>query len=211
MNGKHQIYEHVLRVPFVAAGPGITAGRSVPDVVAMVDIAPTLLQLAGVPLPVGAAEMDGRSFAPALLGAAHERRTTMMVEFYSLSGNKADVPPCAPGAPAGGDGCDGCDGEHAFPPRAPCFDLGASHSDVANNTFIGLRIVNDTHDLTYAEYVDVRDLYNFSHVVDHELFDLREDPYQLRNVWRAASPAVRAELHAALRMEFGCRGGGCRW
>ena len=41
MNGKHQVYEHTIRVPFIISGPGIAADRKLDDVVAMVDIAPT--------------------------------------------------------------------------------------------------------------------------------------------------------------------------
>jgi hypothetical protein len=44
------------RKPFLFLVPR----RKLPDVVAMVDIAPTILQLAGVRTPSGAAEMDGR-------------------------------------------------------------------------------------------------------------------------------------------------------
>ena len=42
MNGKHQIYEHTIRVPFAIAGPGIAPGTAVPDVAAMVGVAPWL-------------------------------------------------------------------------------------------------------------------------------------------------------------------------
>ena len=99
MSGKHQIYEHTLRVPFIISGPGIAAGRKLPDVISMVDIGPTILGLAGAVVPPGSAfEMDGRSFAPALLSTAAApaaRTTTMLVEFYSLSDGSPDTPPCA--------------------------------------------------------------------------------------------------------------------
>ena len=61
------VYDATLRVPWIMAGPGIAAGKR-PGVVARgVDVAPTLLDLAGVP-PGGA--MEGRSLRPALEGAA---------------------------------------------------------------------------------------------------------------------------------------------
>merc|ERR1711998_521130 len=66
-----------------------------PDVVSMVDITPTLLDLAGIDTaPIG---MDGRSFAPVLLGRSKKPRTAAMVEFYSLSSNAPDEPACKPG------------------------------------------------------------------------------------------------------------------
>ncbi|MGE0432377.1 MAG: sulfatase [Planctomycetota bacterium] len=42
-------YPPTVHVPLIAAGPGVRAGASVPDAVSVTAIAPTLLQLAGVP------------------------------------------------------------------------------------------------------------------------------------------------------------------
>ena len=36
----------------------------------------------------------------------------------------------------------------------------------------GLRIINGSHDLTYAEYTQEADLYHFEHVYFKELYDL---------------------------------------
>ena len=91
---------------------------------------------------------------------------------------------------------------------APCLDMSQSHSDVSNNTFIGLRIVNSTHDLTYAEFTDVRD-WAFDDVYFHELYDLRTDPYQLHNLYPSASSDTRRVLHNMLRHEFLCAGSNC--
>jgi arylsulfatase A-like enzyme len=213
MSGKHQMYEHTIRVPFFIAGPGVGGGvggmaRHLPDVVAMVDIAPTLLELAGVALPRGAhAMMDGRSFAPTLLDAAPTprapRTTHMMVEFYSLSNGSPNTPPCAAANAAAAAA------NASTPPRQQCYDLHASHSDWSNNTFIGLRIVTASHDLAYAEYTQVADMYHFAHVYFRELYDLRADPYQLRNIYPQQSQAQRAALHRALAKEFRCRGATC--
>lgn len=49
----------LLRVPFLLAGPGL-ASRDVRTPVSLVDVMPTLLALAGVPVPPG---LDGRSLA----------------------------------------------------------------------------------------------------------------------------------------------------
>ena len=92
--------------------------------------------------------------------------------------------------------------------QAKCFNVNASHSDVANNTFIGLRIINNTHDLSYAEYTDVRD-WDFTQVYFHELYDLKADPFQLRNLWPSASEAQQVALHERLRAEFLCEGESC--
>ena len=60
-------YDGLLRVPSIWRGPGIVAGRSTTAPVGLVDLAPTLLDLAGVQPP---ASMQGRSLAPFLRGEA---------------------------------------------------------------------------------------------------------------------------------------------
>ena len=48
---KREPYETDIRIPFFAAGPGIAAGRTLPQVAGMVDLPPTILALAGVSPP----------------------------------------------------------------------------------------------------------------------------------------------------------------
>ena len=60
-------YETDVRIPFYVAGPGIAAGQT-PDVMGVnIDIAPTLLDLAGIKKPN---QMDGRSLLPLVMGDA---------------------------------------------------------------------------------------------------------------------------------------------
>ena len=92
--------------------------------------------------------------------------------------------------------------------ESPCSDRTVSHSDVANNTFIGLRVLNATASLSYAEYTDVRD-WNFDRVYKRELFDLKRDLFQLENLYDATAPGVQAQLHEALRKELTCAGRTC--
>lgn len=62
--GKTNCYDLSARAPMLVRWPkGIPAGRRVEDFVSVMDIGPTLLELAGVQVP---AEMDGRSFLPQL-------------------------------------------------------------------------------------------------------------------------------------------------
>jgi|CXWL01.1.fsa_nt_gi arylsulfatase A-like enzyme/Tfp pilus assembly protein PilF len=58
------------RVPLVVAGPGVAPGRTVPCLVRTADVAPTLLELAGLPVPPG---LDGASLAPFLGGDENPR------------------------------------------------------------------------------------------------------------------------------------------
>jgi len=59
------LYEEVLHVPLIVAGPGVVADVRVPAVVSLVDVAPTVLARVGAPMPAG---LDGRSLL-AELGA----------------------------------------------------------------------------------------------------------------------------------------------
>ncbi len=72
------VYEATIRVPLLLRWPGILpAGRRLTAVSSGVDIAPTLLELMGLPpLP----EAQGRSFAPAALGGPEREREAAYAE-----------------------------------------------------------------------------------------------------------------------------------
>lgn len=62
-SGKQTAFDTDVNVPLVVAGPGVPAGRSLPQVVANIDLRPTFADWAGLPAP---AEVDGRSLSPLL-------------------------------------------------------------------------------------------------------------------------------------------------
>jgi uncharacterized sulfatase len=63
---KWTVYDTGLRVPFVARWPGkVKAGAVCDALVSLVDVTPTLIELAGGAVPPG---LDGRSFRDVLLG-----------------------------------------------------------------------------------------------------------------------------------------------
>ncbi len=65
------LFDTELHVPLVIAGPGIRAGR-INQAVGLVDLAPTLLDLAGFEAP-GMPHMDGLSLAPELRGERDDK------------------------------------------------------------------------------------------------------------------------------------------
>jgi N-acetylglucosamine-6-sulfatase len=77
LGDKRLAYEESLRVPFVVAGPDVSA-RRVGAMALNLDLAPTILDLAGVAVP---AEMQGRSLARLLRGESIALRDSFLYEY----------------------------------------------------------------------------------------------------------------------------------
>ncbi|MDH5588825.1 MAG: sulfatase-like hydrolase/transferase [Gemmatimonadota bacterium] len=74
-------YEPSTHVPLLVRYPALVGAGAAPDALASnVDIAPTLLELGGAPVP---ADMDGRSLVPVLDGSVESVRDELLVEYYS--------------------------------------------------------------------------------------------------------------------------------
>jgi N-acetylglucosamine-6-sulfatase len=86
-HGKGDPYEASIRVPLLVRGPRIGEGSSSDAFVSNVDLAPTLLDLAGVRSPEVA---DGRSLGPILLGERPSWRSEILLEGFG--GPEDDVP-----------------------------------------------------------------------------------------------------------------------
>ncbi|NQT87144.1 sulfatase-like hydrolase/transferase [bacterium] len=69
-------YEESIRVPFIVAGPGLK-GTVCKELILNADIAPTLLELAGEPVPE---RMQGKSLVPLLHGNTKGWRTSILYE-----------------------------------------------------------------------------------------------------------------------------------
>lgn len=61
------LFNTTVHVPLIVAGPGIPAGRVVDENVSLIDLAPTILDILGLPPE---ARFEGRSLLPLLRGAA---------------------------------------------------------------------------------------------------------------------------------------------
>ena len=72
------LYKAARRVPLIVAGPGIPAGRTQECLVRTADIAPTLLGLAGVPVPAG---LDGQGLLPLPAAGKDCERTSYTESF----------------------------------------------------------------------------------------------------------------------------------
>jgi len=81
LGDKRLAYEESLRIPLVVAGAGL-APRRVSDMALNLDLAPTALDLAGLPVP---STMQGRSLASALRGGSGPARPSFLYEYHADS------------------------------------------------------------------------------------------------------------------------------
>ncbi|WP_348263754.1 sulfatase [Telmatobacter sp. DSM 110680] len=88
---KRLMYEPSIRVPMIVSCPGrVQPGSSSNEMVLNLDIAPTLLQIAGVAVP---AEMQGKSMMPLAEGKGVPWRKDWLYEYYEYPGFE-NVRPC---------------------------------------------------------------------------------------------------------------------
>ena len=184
---KRQPYETDLRIPFFITGPNVKSGALLPAVAGIVDIAPTILELAGAGSAGGAGEggalpLDGHSLVPLITedGEDGTFRDAYLIEYFATSGVVTKVKK----------------GDHL--------------KDNSNNTFIGLRVQNETNNFAFFEFTDAVDDWDFKTPDFCEAYDLDADPHQLHNICAKLSAPARAAWHQQLRDEYACSEGSCR-
>lgn len=84
---KLSAYDAATRVPLIIAGAGVPAGRVVTSPVQLLDIYPTLTDLAGFPAPAG---LEGRSLTALMQGRGDAKPAYSLVHHYDVAG-KRDV------------------------------------------------------------------------------------------------------------------------
>ncbi|AKJ65426.1 sulfatase [Kiritimatiella glycovorans] len=84
---KATTYDWGVHVPLAIAGPGIAPGRRTEEPVGHIDLVPTLLDYAGIPVPE---EVQGRSLRPLLSGRARELDRRYVVSEHHAHGPHPD-------------------------------------------------------------------------------------------------------------------------
>ena len=74
LQGKQNLYEHTWRVPFIVKGPGLVSGKRVDGNMYLLDVLPTLCDLAGIEIP---STVEGKSIVPVLKGEQDVVRDVM--------------------------------------------------------------------------------------------------------------------------------------
>ena len=77
LEGKNLFFEASVRVPFLISFPGRVKPARYAELIEMVDVLPTLLELCGLTVP---ARIQGRSFAPLLAGGRYTPREFVFAE-----------------------------------------------------------------------------------------------------------------------------------
>jgi arylsulfatase A-like enzyme len=142
---KRSAYDESLRVPFIVRYPALGAagrGRLADEMVLNLDLAPSLLDFAGVPAPQ---EMQGRSWRPLLSGQPTAWRQSWFYTYFAENQKNTQVP-----------------------------------------------------DITAVRTATAKLIHYPGHHAWTELFDLRNDPYETKNL--IADPAA-APLKASLLAE----------
>jgi N-acetylglucosamine-6-sulfatase len=190
--GKWAPYEEDIRVPLIVRGPGVPEGGTLQHMVLNNDLAPTFADLAGAKTPPF---VDGRSLVP-LLGKnpppIEDWRQRFVVESVAeRSGvaqppfiNESEVAPLLTGDPLPNNW------------RRTSAASAQSSEEWGRPWMKALR----TEDYLYVEYK----------TGEHELYDLRKDPYELHNEYAKAPPDLKQRLESQLDALRKCSGEECR-
>ncbi|HWA54161.1 MAG TPA: sulfatase [Solirubrobacterales bacterium] len=194
IGGKFLAYEPSTHLPFLIRGPHIKAGTESGEIVGNIDVAPTILELAGVKPDKS---VDGRSMTPFFKDP--DLRTLRPFLFESFV-ETSDVDEAGAIAEAGDQS--GSSGRNK---RVPALESrkrggpGASASILAPpKDYEGIRL----GPYKYIAWPDG----------EKELYDLEKDPYELNNLVRIPNYfPVRNFLHRELTEHLeDCVGRGCR-
>ena len=188
--GKFLAYEASTHLPFLMRGPGIKPATQTGELAANIDIAPTILELAGV---AADKSVDGRSLYPYAHDAALRTRRPILFESFVETNDVEENgggPPSARARVAAGTAGGG--------PSVNARPKEAGASIVAPpKDYEGIRL----GPYKYIEWPDG----------EKELYDITKDPYELNN--KARDPnlfPIRAFLHSRLIRLEACSGRTCQ-
>ena len=201
--GKFLAYEPSTHLPFLMRGPGIKPGTQTGELSANIDIAPTVLELAGVEADKS---LDGRSLYPFAHDAALRTRRPILFESFvetndveeNGGGPAASPAKVAAGAAGGGPSVNSQPKSSKSAASSRAKSKGAGASIVAPpKDYEGIRL----GPYKYIEWPDG----------EKELYDITKDPYELNNKVRDRNLfPIRAFLHSQLVRLEACNGRHCQ-
>lgn len=227
---KRMLYETDIRIPLLVKGPGITSGQMVELPATHIDLAPTILDMAG--LRKKPTQMDGRSWLPLVTGSRDIAwRNEFMVEYSGGNPLPNGGLSMQQGAMPTGQCSDDLEAEaNAFAASLPtrtssCSANAADELSIKGKCSCSIgRISGDEHDISpcdgknntyacYRTYVPGKDNKMYCEFNDPEHFveyyDLSSDPYNLKNLASVTSKQELQAMHKRLMEHQACHGDSC--
>ncbi|HET7591360.1 MAG TPA: sulfatase [Solirubrobacterales bacterium] len=201
--GKFLAYEPSTHLPFLIRGPGITPGSTTGELAANIDIAPTVLELAGVKADKS---IDGRSVVPFLRDPSLRTRRPILFESFVQTNDVEENgggPAAAPSSVAAGE-----TGGGASINMRPAWLNRRERRQERQSPHAKASIVAPPKDyegirLGPYKYIEWPD-------GEKELYDINKDPNELNNIVRVPNYfPIRAFLHAQLVRLEDCVGRHC--
>ena len=176
---KRHLYENDIRVPFVIRGPNIPMNSTSSEIIANIDIAPTILDISGQ--KDHDVTIDGISFwnyARGLPDGVFEKRHDLLISYH-------------------GEGSKQC----GFATCPPDFEGVWWEPDSWNNTYNCLRTLGEEEDSIYCRFDDDEQFVEF--------YDLKLNPYQLSNDYFDLEVWQRQRYEHRLQELLHCKGISC--
>jgi N-acetylglucosamine-6-sulfatase len=204
VGGKFLAYEPSTHLPLLIRGPGIKPGSVSGQLASTIDIAPTILELAGV---APDKSIDGTSLVPYLKDPSLRSRVPVLFESFVQTndveqdgGASTEIPGYSPTTDAGAArGKLGVAGATAKKASGSSAGEPTAHASVVAppKNYYGIRL----GPYKYIEWPDG----------EKELYDINTDPYELNNVARDKNYGpIRAFLHEQLVRLEECHGRTCQ-
>jgi arylsulfatase A-like enzyme len=185
--GKFLAYEPSTHLPLLVRGPGIKQGSATGELAANIDIAPTILELAGAEADKS---IDGRSLVPYWQDTSLRTRRPILFESF-VETNDVEANGAEPSRSARAS-----TSRHLRRVR-PGGDKASASIVAPPKDYEGIRL----GPYKYIEWPDG----------EKELYDINKDPYELNNIVRDGNYfAIRAFLHTELRRLEDCIGKKCQ-
>jgi N-acetylglucosamine-6-sulfatase len=194
--GKYLAHEPSARVPLLIRGPGIPAGGVSDEVVSLIDVPQTILDIAGDPDPA----LDGRSLLPHAQSPLLRSTRPVLIEADTGHGTGGALDPAQSSA------------GRAIAKVHLAERRGVKNLDQEPNPIKSLKAAaNGNFAPAYKAIRTDRYLYVLYANGQTELYDMLRDPNQLRSLSRDPRyRPVRKWLFNQLVPLSSCKGGGCR-
>jgi N-acetylglucosamine-6-sulfatase len=215
--GKQSAYEEDIRLTLVVRGPGILAGKKLPQLVGNIDFFPTFADMAGAEPP---AFVDGRSFLPLLKGETPEIpnwRSAFLVEHKRDPKRRAALENQIKRLP---DQAEPQDNKECPEHIEPLSDQSRLPEQAELEDQLEFEDLSELQSLRKKGQVPDIPTYQAIRTLDYtyveyetgakELYDINKDPYQLHNLVSTADPTLLKQLADRLNKLRTCEADSCR-